>query len=383
MKKINKRIDKMNQAHLALLKMVKESLSSNRNNFNESVVDVVQILNASELDAKQYKAVIEAQELITDLTQEIVNATSSEDIINLRKKLNYYINKIKNILKNRNVEESVIDTYLEKTTTFRKDIARYLRESNINAINESYNNLANLSAEELKELKKSIRREISYNTRNLNPQPKKRTIKKPTVTPKEEVITPIETINEELLGEVVFPDIEILPPEDKSNESIGLIPLPSIFSRPSVYTSMQTISEIDFADVDEKFTQSAATFSRQYQIVPTYDYEEQKPAHNMVRFFHNLPRYIHNKKALKLIERDSAIYYRGSDLISFREYVRQRNSISQALRCIFSRSYLFTEEATYLNHHQQCSQWLFNYCKNHSLELPMQYFEKRTPSKAF
>ena len=114
MNKMNERIDRIEKDHLTLLKMVKESLLSNKDNFNDGVKDIVDVLNAADLDAKTYKAVVEAQELITDLTQQIVNATSPEDIANIRKKLNYYINKIKNVLKKRNVDENIIETYLEK-----------------------------------------------------------------------------------------------------------------------------------------------------------------------------------------------------------------------------------------------------------------------------
>lgn len=405
MNKMNERIDRIEKDHLTLLKMVKESLLSNKDNFNDGVKDVVDVLNAADLDAKTYKAVVEAQELITDLTQQIVNATSPEDIANIRKKLNYYINKIKNVLKKRNVDENIIETYLEKTTTFRKDIARYIRvlkrESNISSINAAYKNLDNLSEEELKDLKKSVRRELSYNNRNLNPKPKKTVVKpavseevipatlnseNPIVLPvevvKEGVITPdfyIQT-QEELTRPAMFPDLFFK--ESDAPESHALMVFPSESFKPSASRPIRAISEINFDEVDEQFASSAATFSNQYNIAPTLDYSAKTPGRNFVNFFRNIPLYMHNKKVLKLIERDSSIYYRGSDLISFREYVRQRNSISQGLRCIFSRSYLFTEEAYALNHHRKCAEWLFNYCKENSLELPLQFFDSREPRKA-
>ncbi len=379
MKKINKRIDKIQQDHLALLKMVKESLSQNKDNFSNSVKDVIEVLNASELDVKTYKAIVQAQELITDLTQQIVNATDPEEIFNLRKKLNYYINKIKSILKKRNIEESVIDTYLEKTTTFRKDIARYIRvlkrESNIAAINNSYANLDNLSAEELKELKKSISREISYNTRNLNPKARKPRVRKTPVI--QEATNPVATAEYQPVDETEVLIPEIIDPVIKETESHALMVIPTEVFQPRTSRSLRTIAETEFAEVDEQFANTAATFSSQYHLAPTYDYSIKTPGQNIINFFRNIPRYMHNKKILKRIENDSEIYYRGSDLISFREYVRQRNSISQGLRCIFSRSYLFTEEATTLNHHQECAQWLFNYCKANNLELPLQFFASR------
>ena len=385
MKKINKRIDKIQQDHLALLKMVKESLSQNNNNFNDGVKDVVEVLNASDLDVKTYKAIVQAQELITDLTQQIVNATDHEDIINLRKKLNYYINKIKSILKKRNIEESVIDTYLEKTTTFRKDIARYIRilkrESNIAAINNSYANLDNLSEEELKELKKLIEREISYHTRNLNPTARKPRIKKDPVIP--EVTNPVSLIKYQAgdAPEMLFP--EVIDQDTEEAKNCALIVVHTDVSEPLVSRHPRTISEINFDEVSEQFAKTAASFSKQYCLAPTYDYTLNSHGQNIINFFRNIPRYMHNKKILKSIENDTEIYYRGSDIISFREYVRQRNSISQGLRCIFSRSYLFTEEATTLNHHQKCSEWLFNYCKENNLELPLQFFSPRKTRKAF
>ncbi len=384
MKKINKNIDKIQQDHLALLKMVKESLLQNKNNFNTGVKDVIEILKASELDVKKYEAVVQAQELIKDLTQQIVNATNLEDITNLRKKLNYYINKIKNILKKRGIEESVIDTYLEKTTFFRKDIARYIRvlkrENNLSFINNSYANLDNLSEEELQELKKLIRREQNYHTRNIKNSDQRPVVKKGSVIPKEKTKVPF---TENLIADESKLLLPAFNPEVEETESHDLTVVPPEVFQLLDNHQIKTISEIEFDDVNEQFTKCAAKFSRQYHIAPTYDYSLRRPSRNIIRFFRNIPRYIYNKKVLKLIENDSNIYYGGNDLISFREYVRQRNSISQGLRCIFSRSYLFTEEAAILNRHRKCSEWLFNFCKENNLEIPSRFFKSEESKKTF
>lgn len=362
MNKLEDRIAKIKKEHITLLKMVKDSLSQSKDNFNEEVVKAIQVLNADEEDVKKYEALTKAQALIVNLTEQIVNSTSPEEIANLRKKLNYYINKIKTILKNRNIEESQIETYISKTTSFRKDISKYIRvlkrENNISFITNSSANYDNLSIDEQKELQKVIRRENSYNNRSLNPKEKKN--KGTEAASRTLALVPLSPVSPENVIEESFS----LTPSFEDDET-------------NVTVSHKSISELEFSEVGRQFAHSAAILSSQYHLAPTLDYHRNAPLRNLVNFFRNIPGYIYNKKALKAMIKDSNIYYRGSDIISFIEYVRQRNSISQGLKCIFSRSYLYTKEADCLNHHNQCAQWLFDYCKEQSLEVPFHYFDPK------
>ena len=234
----------------------------------------------------------------------------------------------------------------------------FIKINNISFITNSSANYDNLSIDEQKELQKVIRRENSYNNRSLNPKEKKN---KGT-----------EAASRTLALVPLSPEI----PENVIEESFSLTPSFEN-DETNVTVSHKSISELEFSEVGRQFAHSAAVLSSQYHLAPTHDYHRNAPLRNLVSFFRNIPGYIYNKKALKAMIKDSNIYYRGSDIISFIEYVRQRNSISQGLKCIFSRSYLYTKEADCLNHHNQCAQWLFDYCKEQSLEVPFHYFDPK------
>ena len=110
---------------------------------------------------------------------------------------------------------------------------------------------------------------------------------------------------------------------------------------------------------------------RDFHVAPTYDYHGHHRIANIGYFFRNLPRYIHNKKSIRAMEFTSDCITRSGDLISFIAYLKQRNSIRRGLKCLFNKSYLFSEEARLLNRHEKCSRWLYDFCKENSLNLPM------------
>ena len=72
------------------------------------------------------------------------------------------------------------------------------------------------------------------------------------------------------------------------------------------------------------------------------------------------------------MQKDYCNFYRGNDLAGVIEYQRERNSIVQALKCIFSRSHLNSQEVPYLKKHEDCSKWLYDFFKNHSMSIPVQ-----------
>ena len=105
-------------------------------------------------------------------------------------------------------------------------------------------------------------------------------------------------------------------------------------------------------------------FKKSYNIKDTLDYQKHSFGNNLISFIYNLPRYIHNKKAIKHMKNDYYLYYRGKDFQSFINYSIKRNSIKNSLRCIFSNSYLYSNELIYLNNHQNCYKWIYNSCVN-------------------
>ena len=111
-------------------------------------------------------------------------------------------------------------------------------------------------------------------------------------------------------------------------------------------------------------------YNIQYGIIPTEDYEENNLGENIARLIHNIPKYNHNKKIIKRMKNDYYKYYRGSDLKSYIEYLKRRNSIKEGLKCIFSKTHLYNNNT--LNEHEKCSMWLYEFCKRNGMDIAFQ-----------
>ena len=107
-------------------------------------------------------------------------------------------------------------------------------------------------------------------------------------------------------------------------------------------------------------------YTSTYKLSPTLDYGESFCG-NLVNFARNISSYSTNKRVIRTMERDSSFFYRGGDLVGYIEYSRSRNSIRNALRGIFSKSYLYSSEGKCLSDHNYCVEWILNYCKENSL----------------
>ena len=329
MKKIENRIEKIKEDHIFLLKTVRDNITSNKNSFVKEANDVINALEIDEKNIKKYEALIKAQELIASLTEEIVNAKTPSEVLNIRKKLNYYINKIKTELKNRNMDEDKIEKYQEKNQSLKKEIAKYIRflkrEDNIKEIERLYSNYESLSNEEIDTLKKSLNKERNYNTRNMKP-PKK--VEKNSVKEKNKLSYSVSNMDSMDVDDIQIND-------DKNNNLINYY-----------------------------FKEKIALWNKQYKLVDTYDYNESRIS-NLIIFFRNIPKNIHNKRAIKLMKHDYNRYYRGYDFASFIEYQTKRNSIKNGLQCIFNKTLLYTDESNCLSNHDECYKWLIEYCNAH------------------
>ena len=159
------RIAKIKNDHAELLKRVRNSIVENDSILTESIKEVINVLDFDEKCIKKQEAMNSAQELIADLTKEIIEAKTKEEVFEIRKKLNYNINKIKAEIKKRNVDEKYLNDYQVKITYLRKDIASYIRflkrEDNIVEIDKLYSNYNNLTKEEMTTLKKALKREVN------------------------------------------------------------------------------------------------------------------------------------------------------------------------------------------------------------------------------
>lgn len=404
------RIEKMKEDRALLLKKVRDSIQDNAGHLSESIDQVITVLDFDDTCVKKYEAMKNAQELVASLTQEIVEAKTSDEVFNIRKKLNYYINKIKAEVKKRDVDVAIVEDYQEKVSNLRKDIAQYIRylkrEGISTEIDGYYNNYENLTAEELEQYKKLLKREISYNRKNLVGKKEVKAV--PVVEESssetvEENKTLVEETQEKIadgeaslnmdtqsVKEVLDAEDEFaLPKSDRSEpqnadfdfdfperkentadlDSLKFQMPQGVFVRDPLPRSLD---QVEFKDVSEYFNGRVAQFTHQYGVAPTYDYRRHSFCKNLINFFRNIPRYLHNKKSIELMKRDYSIFYRGNDLASYIEYCSRRNSIRQGLRCLFQRSYLYTRDNRYLNRHEKCSEWLYDFCKNNSMEISYQ-----------
>ena len=136
----------------------------------QSIDNISFILQFDKINSKKEASIARAQELILTLSEEIINAEDIEEIKNIRKKLNYYINKVKKELKKRGISEHELASFESNTDCLRKEISKYIRflkrDDNIAKIDSYISNEENISHDEAKDLKRMILNEKRYNKRN-------------------------------------------------------------------------------------------------------------------------------------------------------------------------------------------------------------------------
>ena len=372
------RIEKIKSDHAELLRRVRDSIVENHGILKEEIEEVVQVLDFDEKSIKKYEATLNAQELVTTLTKEILEAKTKEEVFEIRKKLNYYMNKIKAEIKRRELDESYLNDYQIKVTYLRKDIAKYIRflkrEDNIAEIDRLYSDYENLTQEEMTNLKKALSREVSYNRRNL-------------AESKEEVVTEEKSIEKEISTEVVEKDLtksfDIRENDNPFRLTIsddGLqeanFHLKEVPQRPGNQYITQDIQTASYAEVEKYLSGKVSDYNRRYRVRQTYDYSKTHLGKNMVNFFKNLPLYVHNKKAIKRMKNDYYRFYNGHDLGSYIEYLKRRNSIANGLKCMFSRTHLFNNND--IIKHEKCTMWLYEFCIRHHLDLSFQNQRERS-----
>ncbi len=327
------RIDLIKEERIELLNEVKESIKNGNENVLNNVDEIMSLLNYDDENIKKYESLKQAQELINTLTLEIANSNSKEEIELLRKKLNYYINKIKNEAKKRNIN---YNDYYANVSNIRKDISKYIRflkkQNQINELDEINNNYELLNEEEKKNFQKKLSSARSYNTRI-----KKEKEKKELVIEKEDILK-----------------------EDEINNS----------KLEFNYTKQERLLDLmDSYSSDEEFLSSKIEeFNQRYDLNKTYDYNESL-GKNMISFLKNIPIYNTNKKLLRKMYFDYANFYSGDDLGLYIDYTRRNNSIIEGLKGIFKKSSLYNKENVYLESHERCLKWILSCIKRKNITL--------------
>ena len=350
----SEKIEKINNDRKVLLSMIKDATTKDNNAVIKNLDDVVSILNFDEQNVKEYVSIIKAKELIAELTEQIANTKNIEDIVKLRKRINYYINKIKKEIKKRNIDEESFDNMYNSVVYLRKDIAMYIRflkrEFKLNEIVDLYQNIDNLSQEEIDKLKKLLKNELNYNRRNIKAMNDSQEKVNLVITDKLEDNTnnltdevPKTNVGFEQLQSKVF--IEPNPVEETlSNNKIIL-------------------QENSMVSYEVYLTNKIQYYKKHYAFEKLNKYNGSflKKCISLLR---NIPVYNWNKKVMKKTKSDYYHYYSGEDFAGYIAYHKKNNSIKTALLTIFGSSHLSQREIECLYDHDKCVKWIMEFYSN-------------------
>ena len=364
------------EERVEMLKRVLNALKQNKESVSNNIDSVLKIVEFDEKNVRKYESIVKAKQIIEELTMQIIDSNSHADIAKLRNRLNYYINKIKKELQNRNVSDTMIDSYTNNMTDLRGDIAKYIRylKRNEKLIELEYlsDNYDDLTKEQKDEFKKTLKNEKAFDKRFLQNTPV--VINNPVndveatktglvlnIPSKEEVeindslyisTVPETSLNDKLvfspstIGKTII-DVDVVKEENNS------VVAPLTYN---VDNNYQSNSEDEFTFYKKR----SNIYNSKYNMIDIYKYNKSLKE-NVVKFFKNIPKYFVNKKRIKKMELDYNRYYRGEDLEGYIEYSRRRNSILQGLKSIFNKTYLFSGEGKYLNNHELCADWLTSF----------------------
>ena len=395
------KLDKIKRDHFKLLEMVRDSIRDDGINLGDNITGV---FSAIMFDAKQidkYKVLLEARFSIENLVEMILCATTPEDVAKIREQLNCYIDKIKREIVSRKMSDVSLASYQSRASNLRKDIAKCIRvlkrENNIDTIEGLVMLSDVIVPDDDQTLKSMIKNEMQFNDYYLNPDKKTKTktvtvINSVADSNKTDEISAVQNDNNNENN--VLPNSSQSNKTDKIDENFEVI-FSSLKNKLGFET--QTSEVEDFAnsfkplltgEPIKKVGQSTPSkkddtksiskraylskmverYSKQYHLDDLRRYDG-STGKNVFRFFGNLPAYIYNKVIVQDMDYDSSIFYNGNDFVSFIEYNRRRNSIRNALKSVFSKSYLLSFEGQCLNNHERCVNWIEAYCKENGLEI--------------
>ncbi len=396
MNKYDEKIKSIKETEKQLLQLVKTKIEEKDGAFTENIVSVVKILNYDSTMVKKNEAVLSAQKLIEELTNKIKNAKSVEEIIEIRKKLNYYINKIKKELKERNIDSSQYNKYVLNANNLRKGISEYIRylkrENKINEI-EYLNNKSELTEEEVNNLKRLVRNEVSYGKKNLAKY-NNLADSKPKLVQEENHETDFMIKLEEKKQENKY----IAPskhcsyirgindeksPNMINNNAVGKYFIDSERNSYRGKDKKETSSNNNSINIqsngnfyyqtyenDHDFLSAKVDmFTEKYDVIILEGYTESK-VKNIRIFARNLPTLLRNKGQIKYMIRDWAMFNdRKPELNGFAEYTRNENSIINSFKKALAGSKLVDQETFYTQEHEKCISWIMEFCKNNNLKL--------------
>lgn len=357
----NDKIKKINNDRTLMLYKIKDKISGDNKSLFNNYEDVFSVLDIDNKNSQEYKTIIKAKELISKLIDEICKASSVEEIIALRKKINYYINKIKKELSKRNITEKEYEKVSNKVNYLRKNMSMLIRVMKRDVILEEidslYKKYDNLPDEDIVNFKKLLSKEMSYNSRTL------RNINNNIVRAKvsEKSVEILNIIEDEKQSKNIDESTVIDMSSCYNNDDNDKIDerIISVDNNDNIYNSNPSNNN----DLLNRINY----YVLQYQVNPllTYNGSTLKKISILLR---NIPRYTKNKKLIKLAEIDYNTFYHGKDLGAFIAYSKKRNSIGLGLDIIFKKTHLSKREIECLYQHDRCAEWIDEFYNYENIE---------------
>lgn len=334
--KINSVVRKRNEATI----LVRNSLMEN---CNKMISSINNLIDSNKDNSKLVKALEKEKELIHSLAEEILFATTSDDIKKIRTKLNYYITKIRKELETRNISNELTNSNNELVSSIRDDIKEYVRcinrKSNIDNILNMYHK--DLNKEEKKTINHELAKERKFNNRILSKYNSSESeeieveeqieeTKDEEVQVEKEVFVPVEieiVESEEVKSPFEPVEIEIVT-EQNDNEEFEMIDI-------DAETGLVVPGEREVIYINSKMISNINRY-----VLSNVERYGDKTFSNVKKFFINIPAYLHNKRIVKLMKSDYANYYSGKDLRELIAITEDNNSFSKALESIIRNSKL-------------------------------------------
>lgn len=342
----SKRIEKIVSNNNILIENVRLELATNIKELENSLNNYLSLLKLFVEDDKKINKYNKICKQLNDLACGINNSNDLNKIIEQRNKFNYYFNRLKKELLQKDFKVNLLQ---EKTNNYRKSVAKYIRyikrQENIDKIKKLNSNYKALSDDEKNLLKRLIKNENNYNYRNL------KRINNNNIYNKK------NTISSNDIGKI----IENFEKDRSNSEEKKDLQIKNLF------INNQKIVNICSYDVIKSIEEKVIIYDNKYKLNSLRCYYNSGFFLNSCVLVKNIPSYLKNKKIIKKMKEENVSNER--ELNGFIEYNRRRNSIKLALKEIFNQKYRNSTLALYLRDNKYCSIWLrkHNYYSNKTL----------------
>ena len=320
----NKKIEKIINDNKILINEAKQDILYNKTQLVKNLDYCFFAITFNENNSKKAERFNREKKYILDSIEEISNVEDVDKICDLRKKMNYYLGKMRKELEAKNESSEMLDNLQDSLLSYRKSVARYVRYlkrgTNINQIISLNDKYDSLSDEEKVNLKKIIKREQNYNCKNLKVHNAR--ILDGTLVINKKV--PVNKIDAGLI--------------DKDKKSVA-----------------------DYLD------DQIQIYNSRYNLKPLLSYDKYF-GNNAVKLVRNVPSYLHNKAIIKVMEEDYAVMNRKKDLKGYIEYHKARNSVLLALKAILVKTYRESESRRRLEDDHYCKRWIADHFYSDELE---------------